>query len=179
MKGDWFFKAICCKSCHQLLIELTKIFLEGINFLLSQNSWIFEILSGCKIETKVRHNTICPLILSREVWFCLLVQIAQIGTYESIFSQIIAFTLESTNTLQIYYPCDPTTTLIPKTSKTSPVSLAFFYCLTFSLVLWLLMSTFTAFPMFLKVFGCLEHVNNYYIFSILWSKWPERNKINL
>ena len=40
---------------------------------------------------------------------------------------IIAFTLEK---LQIYYPCDPTTTLIPKTSKTSPVSLAFFYCLT-------------------------------------------------
>ena len=176
MKGDWVFEAICRKSCHQLVIELTKICLEGINFLLSRNSWIFEILSGCKIETKVRHNTICPLILSKEFWFCLLVQIAQIGTYESISSQIIAFTLEK---LQIYYPCDTTTTLIPKTWKTSPVSLAFFYCLTFSLVLWLLMSTFTAFPMFLKVFGCLENVNNYYIFSILWSKWPERNKINL
>ena len=134
---------------------------ETILFLLSRNSWIFEILSGCKIETKVRHNTICPLILSREFWFCLLVQIAQIGTYESIFSQIIAFDLEK---LQIYYPCDPTTTLIPKTSKTSPVSLAFFYCLTFSLVLWLLTSTFTAFPMFLKVFGCLEHYNNRYFF---------------
>ena len=128
---------------------------------MSRNSWIFEILSGCKIEAKVRHNTICPLILSREFWSCLLVQIAQIGTYESIFSQIIAFTLEK---LQIYYPCDPTTTLIPKTSKTSPVSLAFFYCLTFSLVLWLLTSTSTAFLMFLKVFRCLEHTNNCYIF---------------
>ena len=129
-----------------------------------------------KIETKIRDDTICLLILSRECWFCLLLQIAQIGTYESIFSQIIAFPLEK---LQIYYPCDPTTALIPKTSKKSPVSLAFFYCLTFSLVLRLLTSTFTAFPMFLKVFGCLEHTNNCYIFSISWSKWPERNKINL
>ena len=94
----------------------------------------------------------------------------------NFFSQIIAFALEN---LQIYYPCDPTTALIPKTSKKSPVSLAFFYCLTFSLVLRLLTSTFTAFPMFLKVFGCLKHTNNCYIFSISWSKWPERNKINL
>ena len=39
-----------------------------------------------KIETKIRHDTICPLILSREFWFCLLLQIAQIGTYEPIFS---------------------------------------------------------------------------------------------
>ena len=57
--------------------------------------------------------------------------------------------------LQMYYACDPTTALIPKTSKTSPVSVAFFHCLTFSLVLWLLTSTFTAFLMFLWVFGCL------------------------
>ena len=66
----------------------------------------------------------------------------------------------------MYYACDPTTALIPKTSKTSPVSLAFFHCLTFSLVLCLLTSTFTAFPIFLWVFRCLEHTNNCYIFSI-------------
>ena len=33
--------------------------------------------------------------------------------------------------LKIYYSCDPTTIIIPKTSKTSPVSLAFFHGLTF------------------------------------------------
>ena len=31
----------------------------------------------------------------------------------------------------------------------------------------------------LKVFGCLEHTSNCYIFSISWSKWPEQHKINL
>ena len=126
-----------------------------------RNLTVLKFKADAKIEKKIRHDTICPLILSREFWFCLLVQIAQIGTYESIFSSIIAFTSEK---LQIYYPYDPTTTLISKTSKTSPVGLAFFHCLTFSLVLWLLTSTFTAFPMFLKVFGCLEHTNNCNIF---------------
>ena len=183
MKGDWVFNAICRKSCHQLVIELTKIYLEGINFLLSRNSWIlklwndvrwilklefesigklcqlvswadqaltkfdsFEILSGCKNRDK---NSSWH-IFSREFWFCLLVQKAQIATYESIFSLMIAFTLEK---WQIYYPSVPTTTLIPKTSKTSPVSLASFHFLTFSLVLWLLTSTFTPFPIFPKVLG--------------------------
>ena len=107
------------------------------------------------------------LILSREFWFCLLLQIAQIGTYEPIFSYMVAFTLDK---LQIYYPCDPTTTLIPKTSETSPVSLAFFYCLTFFLVLWLLTSTFTVFPMFLKELGCLEHTDKCYIFFHIVAK---------
>ena len=41
---------------------------------------------------------------------------------------MIAFTFEK---LKIYYSCDPITTIIPKTSKTSPVSLAFFHSLTF------------------------------------------------
>ena len=41
---------------------------------------------------------------------------------------MIAFTFEK---LKIYYSCDPITTIIPKTSKTSPVSLAFFHGLTF------------------------------------------------
>ena len=41
-----------------------------------------------------------------------------------------AFTLEK---LQIYYPCDPTIALIPKTSKISPVSLAFFIASHFPL----------------------------------------------
>ena len=141
-----------------------------------RNLTVLKFWADAKIETKTRLHTICPLILSREFWFCLLVQIAQIATYESIFSLIIAFTLEK---WQIYYPCDPTTTLIPKTSRRSPVSLASFHFLTFSLVLWLLTSTFTPFPIFPKVLGCLEHTNNCYIFSISWSKWPERNKINL
>ena len=35
------------------------------------------------------------------------------------------------------------------------------------------------FPMFPKVFGCLEHTSNCFIFSISRPKWPERNKINL
>ena len=54
--------------------------------------------------------------------------------------------------------------MFPKTSKTSPVSLAFFHCLTFSLVLWVLTSTFAAFPMFPKMFRCLAHSNNCSIF---------------
>ena len=33
--------------------------------------------------------------------------------------------------------------------------------------------------MFPKVFGCLEHTSNCFIFSISRPKWPERNKINL
>ena len=41
---------------------------------------------------------------------------------------MIAFTFEK---LKIYYSCDPITTIIPKTSKTSPVSLAFSHGLTF------------------------------------------------
>ena len=48
------------------------------------NRWR-NLTADAKIETKIRHDTICPLILSREFWFCLLMQIAQIGTYESIF----------------------------------------------------------------------------------------------
>ena len=80
--------------------------------------------------------------------------------------------------MKIYYPCDPTTILTPKTSETSPVSLAFFYCLTFSLVLWLLTSTFTAFPMFLKVFGCLEHYNNRYFFFPYYGQ-NDRNETKL
>ena len=79
-----FSKLFVVKAATSLLLNSIKICLEGINFLLSRNSWIFEILSGCKIETKVRHNTICPSILSREFWFCLLVQIAQIGTFKYI-----------------------------------------------------------------------------------------------
>ena len=126
VKGNWVFNAICRKKsqCHQLVIEITKIYLEGINFLLSRNSWILKLrndvrwimetgvwvhrqtmpaglmsrssadgiwqfwnfLADAKIETKIRHDTICLLIWSREFWFCLVVQIAQIGTNESIFS---------------------------------------------------------------------------------------------
>ena len=123
----------------------------------SDEIWQFEVLSGCKNRDKNSSWHNLSFALSREFWFCLLLQIAQIGTYEPIFSYMVAFTLDK---LQIYYPCDQTTTLIPKTSETSPVSLAFFYCLTFSLVPWLLTST----SMFLKVFRCLEHTNNCYIF---------------
>ena len=47
---------------------------------------VLKFEADAEIETKIRHDTICPLILSREFWFCLLLQIAQIGTYESIFS---------------------------------------------------------------------------------------------
>ena len=46
--------------------------------------WIFK--ADAKIEKNIGHDTICPLILSREFWFCLLVRIGQIGTYESIVS---------------------------------------------------------------------------------------------
>ena len=76
--------------------------------------------------------------------------------------------------MKIYYSCDPTTTIIPKTSL---VSLAFFHCLTLSLVFWVPTSTFTAFPMFPKVFRCLEHSNNCFIFSI--SGPNDRTKTNL
>ena len=31
VKEGWVFNAICRKSCHQLVIELTKIYLDGIN----------------------------------------------------------------------------------------------------------------------------------------------------
>ena len=96
--------------------------------------------------------------------------VCSIALVSKIICMILKIDQDLLLKLQIYHPSDPTTTLIPKTSKTSPVSLAFFQCLIFSLVLWLLTSTFTAFPMFLKVFGYLEHTNNCYIFSISWSK---------
>ena len=51
-----------------------------------QNLTVLKFKSDAKIKTKIRHDTICPLVLSREFWFCLLMQIAQIGTYESIYS---------------------------------------------------------------------------------------------
>ena len=37
-------------------------------------------------KSRQKFATIFPLILLREFWFCLLVQIAQRGPYESIFS---------------------------------------------------------------------------------------------
>ena len=72
-----------------LVIKLTKKnYLEGINFLLSRNSWILKLWNDVRWILKLEfwvHDTICPLILSRELWFCLLLQIAQIGIYESTF----------------------------------------------------------------------------------------------
>ena len=51
-----------------------------------RNLTILKFYADAKIETKIRHDTICPFILYSEFWFFLLVQIAQIGTYEPIFS---------------------------------------------------------------------------------------------
>ena len=82
-----------------------------------------------KIETKICHAS---FDFVKRILVLSAIADSPDGTLEPIFSYMVAFTLDK---LQIYYPCDPTTTLIPKTSETSPVSLAFFYCLTFFLVL--------------------------------------------
>ena len=62
--------------------------------------------------------TIFPLILLREFWFCLLMQVTQRRPLRINFQPLHS-------KLKIYYSCDPTTTIFPKTSETSPVSLAF------------------------------------------------------
>ena len=41
------------------------------------------------------------------------------------------------------------------------------HCLTFSFLLWKLKNTFTTFPVSSKVFRCLEHTNNCFIFSLI------------
>ena len=40
-----------------------------------------------------------------------------------------------------------------------------FHCLTFFFLLWMLKNTFTTFPVSFKVFWCLEHTTNCFIFS--------------
>ena len=65
VKGDWVFNAICRKSCHQLVIELTKIYLEGINFLLSRNSWILKLWNDVRWILKLEFESIgklCQLV---------------------------------------------------------------------------------------------------------------------
>ena len=133
-------------------MELTKIYLEGINFLLSRNSWIlklwndvrwilklefesigklcqlvswadqaltkfdsFEVLSGCKNRDKNSswHN------LSFDFVKRILVLSASADSPDRhlrINFQLINIGL-NLEKLQIYYPYDPTTTLISKTSK--------------------------------------------------------------
>ena len=65
MKGDSVFNAICRKSCYQLVIELTKIYLEGINFLLSRNSWILKLWNDVQWIVKLEFESIgkrCQLV---------------------------------------------------------------------------------------------------------------------
>ena len=54
-KGTEFSTPFVVKSCHQLVIELTKIYLEGLNFLLSRNLWILKLWNDVRwiLETGV------------------------------------------------------------------------------------------------------------------------------
>ena len=64
-KEDWVFNAICRKSCHQLVLKLTKIYLEGINFLLPRNSWIFKLWNDVRWIMKLEFESIgklCQLV---------------------------------------------------------------------------------------------------------------------
>ena len=50
-------------KCHQLAIEVTKIYLEGIKFLLSRNSWILKLLNDVRWVLKLEFEFIGKLCL--------------------------------------------------------------------------------------------------------------------
>ena len=75
-KETEFSTPFVVKSCHQLVIELTKIYLEGLNFLLSRNLWILKLWNDVRwiLETGVwvHLQTMLAGLMSRssadEIW---------------------------------------------------------------------------------------------------------------